>query len=207
MKKILEHKIRLEIEQKDIEPNSKNIKESVDQYINSNNKIIKFFSENFLNKPYFKDELVLLEKTKYDMLLFQIDEAKMTAKSLKKQIEQMEMDNYLVNIDILRMKSQLDAYKTKNKRYEKDKGNTIKEEKNENDDNNNDLNKSKDSIKSGGSKKNKILNENSDNSSSENDIDDDIVTRKPSKSVARKGIMTVGTFDPSAKALETTKKF
>ena len=66
-----------------------------------------------MNKPYFKEELVLLEKSKYDMLLFQIGEGKMTERSLKKQMEQMEMDNYLTNIDLLRMKSQLDAYKTK----------------------------------------------------------------------------------------------
>ena len=205
IKKILENKIRLELEDKEINTNSKNIKDSVDQYINSNNKIIKFFAENFLNKPYFKDELVLLEKTKYDMLLFQLDEAKMTERSLKKQIEQMETDNYFVNIDILRMKSQLDAYKTKNKKYEKQK-NVIKEEKNENDDDNNDLNKSKDSMHSSSSVKSKNDNK-SDDSSNDNDIDDEIVTRKPSKSVARRGIMRVGNIDPSIKARETTKNF
>ena len=113
IKNILDQKIRNEIEQKDINSNAKNVQDSVNQFISSNDKIIKFFAENFLNKPYFKEELVLLEKSKYDMLLFQIGEGKMTERSLKKQIEQMEMDNYLTNIDLLRMKSQLDAYKTK----------------------------------------------------------------------------------------------
>ena len=113
LKNILDQKLRNEIEQKEINSDAKNVQDSVNQFINSNDKIIKFFAENFLNKPYFKEELVLLEKSKYDILLFQIGEGKMTERSLKKQIEQMEMDNYLANIDLLRMKSQLDAYKTK----------------------------------------------------------------------------------------------
>ena len=50
------------------------------------------------------------------MILFKIGEGKMTERSLKKQIEQMEMDNYLINIDVLRMKNQLDAYKSQRKR-------------------------------------------------------------------------------------------
>ena len=113
IKNILEQKTRIEIEQNEINSNAKNIHDSVNQFICSNDKIIKFFAENFLNNNYFKEELVLLEKSKYDMLMFQIGEGKMTERSLKKQIEQMEMDNYLVNIDLLRMKNQLDAYKTK----------------------------------------------------------------------------------------------
>ena len=211
MKKILSNKTRLEIENKDINPNSKNIKDSVDQYINSNDKIIKFFSENFLNKPYFKDELVLLEKTKYNMLLFQIDEGKMTERSLKKQIEQMETDIYLVNIDLLRMKNQLDAYKSKSKKFDSDK-NVIKEEKKENDDESSEINLSKDSINSINSadlKKNKKEKEDkSDESSNDNDdIDDEIIKRKPTKSAARKGIMRVGNIDPSIKARETADNF
>ena len=202
MKKILENKKRLELEQKDINPNSKNIKESVDKYINSNDKIIKFFSENFLNKSGFKDELVLLEKTKYDMLIFQLDEAKMTEKSLKKQIEQMETDNYLINIDILRMKSQLDAYKSKNKKYVK---NEIKEEKNEE----NELNISKNSIKSKDSIESFKLCKDSDKSfesNDENDIDDDIQPIRMSvRSAARKGIMRVENVDPSIRAMKTAK--
>ena len=98
IKNILEQKTRIEIEQKEINSNAKNIQDSVNQFIGSNDKIIKFFAENFLNNNYFKEELVLLEKSKYDMLMFQIGEGKMTERSLKKQIEQMEMDNYLVNI-------------------------------------------------------------------------------------------------------------
>ena len=202
MKKILENKKRLELEQKEINPNSKNIKESVDKYINSNDKIIKFFSENFLNKSSFKDELVLLEKTKYDMLIFQLDEAKMTEKSLKKQIEQMETDNYLINIDILRMKSQLDAYKSKNKKYVK---NEIKEEKNEE----NELNISKNSIKSKDSIESFKLCKDSDKSfesNDENDIDDDIQPIRMSvRSAARKGIMRVENVDPSIRAMKTAK--
>ena len=158
VKNILEQKIRNEIEQKEINSNAKNVQDSVNQFINSNDKIIKFFAENFLNKPYFKEELVLLEKSKYDMLLFQIGEGKMTERSLKKQMEQMEMDNYLTNIDLLRMKSQLDAYKTKRgTRVENNSNNNpelqlgthnkanetevIKEEKNEEENENNKSNK------------------------------------------------------------------
>ena len=156
IKKILELKVRNEIEQKEINTNAKNVQNSVEQFINSNDKIIKFFAENFLNKSYFKEELVLLEKSKYDMLLFQIDEGKMTERSLKKQMEQIEMDIYLSNIDILRMKSQLDAYKSnkrvsqinsnselyfrKNSNINDTKNiNTIKEEKNEEEKNNKDI--------------------------------------------------------------------
>ncbi len=40
----------------------------------------------------------------------------------------METDIYLVNIDLLRMKNQLDAYKSKSKKFDSDK-NVIKEEK------------------------------------------------------------------------------
>ena len=115
LKKILELKIRNDLEQKEINTNAKTIQNSVEQFINSNDKIIKFFAENFLDKNYFKEELVLLEKSKYDMLLFQIGEGKMTERSLKRQMEQMEMDNYLANIDLIRMKNQIDAYKS-NKR-------------------------------------------------------------------------------------------
>ena len=189
LKKLLEHKNRLNIEQKEINPNSNSIKESVDKFIDSNDKIIKFFSETFLNKPYFNDELVLLEKTKYDMLLFQIDELKMTEKSLKKQIEQMETDNYLINIDILRMKNQLDAYKSK--KIEKDKIDEIDEIKEELDTNNKDNNYS----------------EKSESSENENDIDDNIQPKIERKSTQRRGIMRVVDIDPSIKAKEKAESF
>ena len=195
LKKLLEQKNRLNIEQKEVNPNSKSIKESVDKFVDSNDKIIKFFSETFLNKPYFNDELVLLEKTKYNMLLFQIDEGKMTEKSLKKQIEQMETDNYLINIDILRMKNQLDAYKSK--KVDKDKADEIDENKekeeldtNNNNDNNNNNNTEK-----------------SESSDDENDIDDNIQPRVVRKSVQRRGIMRVADIDPSIKAKEKAENY
>jgi hypothetical protein len=231
VKKLLEQKNRLEIEQKEINPNPKNIIDSVNQFINSNDKIIKFFADNFLQKPNIKDELVLLEKTKYEMLLFQIDEGKMNERSLKKEIEQMETDNYLVNIDLLRMKNQLDAYKLNSKNFKKDdKNKDEKEEKDEKNnkkdkddkkdegdkkdkDDKNDLNKSKDSIKSKGSKKSKKedgkkpIFENSEDSNDDNDdIDDNILPMQPNK-IKRKSIMRVGTIDPSIKAMEQTKNF
>ena len=231
VKKLLDQKNRMEIEQKDINPNSKNIIESVNQFINSNDKIIKFFADNFLQKPNIKDELVLLEKTKYEMLLFQIDEGKMNERSLKKEIEQMETDNYLVNIDLLRMKNQLDAYKLNSKNFKKDdKNKDEKEEKDEKNDkkdkddkkdegdkkdkdDKNDLNKSKDSIKSKGSKKSKKedgkkpIFENSEDSNDDNDdIDDNIMPMQQNK-IKRKSIMRVGTVDPSIKAMEQTKNF
>ena len=142
------------------------------------------------------------------MLLFQIDEGKMTERSLKKQIEQMETDIYLVNIDLLRMKNQLDAYKSKSKKFDSDK-NVIKEEKKENDDESSEINLSKDSINSADLKKSKKEKEDkSDESSNDNDdIDDEIIKRKPTKSAARKGIMRVGNIDPSIKARETADNF
>ena len=210
IKKILDKQKRLEIEEKEINPNSKIIKESVNQYINSNDKIISFFAENFLNNKYFKDELVLLEKRKYDMLLFQIDELKMTERSLKKQIEQMETDNYLVNIDLLRMKSQLDAYKSRKNDIIKE----VKEDEENNDGKNeekkgdkNELNFSRDSSSSISKKDEKDVKSDISSDENDNDIDDDIITRKPTKSVARKGIMRVGNYDPSIKARETAKNF
>lgn len=231
VKKLLDQKNRLEIEQKDINPNPKNIIDSVNQFINSNDKIVKFFADNFLQKPNIKDELVLLEKTKYEMLLFQIDEGKMNERSLKKEIEQMETDNYLVNIDLLRIKSQLDAYKSKSKYFKKDdKNNVENEEKDEKDnkkdegdkkdkddkkdkEDKNDLNKSKDSIKSKDSKNSKkeddkkSVDENTEESNDDNDdIDDNIQPIQPNK-IKRKSIMRVGTIDPSIKAMEQTKNF
>ena len=200
LKKILELKIRNDLEQKEINTNVKNIQSSVEQFINSNDKIIKFFAENFLNKNYFKEELVLLEKSKYDMLLFQIGEGKMTERSLKKQMEQMEMDNYLANIDLIRMKNQIDAYKS-NKRASSINNNfnnnldahrgsnksssknidTIQEDKNEddktikedNDINNNNNNKKE--IENNNNQKNndESYDSNPDESDSDNDNDND----------------------------------
>ncbi len=116
----------------------------------------------------------------------------------------METDIYLVNIDLLRMKNQLDAYKSKSKKFDSDK-NVIKEEKKENDDESSEINLSKDSINSINSadlkKSKKEKEDKSDESSNDNDdIDDEIIKRKPTKSAARKGIMRVGNIDPSIKA-------
>ena len=188
IKKILDLKIKNEIEQKEINTDVKNIQNSVGQFINSNDKIIKFFAENFLNKPYFKEELVLLEKSKYDMLLFQIGEGKMTERSLKKQMEQMEMDNYLANIDLIRMKNQIDAYKSNkrassinanlNNNFESHRGSnkeidTIEEDKNEEDKANKDDNKNemdKKEIKKKDEKNNDdSYDSNPDDSDSDND--------------------------------------
>ena len=191
LKKIIELKIRNEIEQKDINNDAKNVQNSVEQFISSNDKIIKFFSENFLNNSYFKEELVLLEKSKYDILLFQIEEGKMNERSLKKQIEQMEMDTYLSNIDILRLKNQLDAYKTRRTTPRESNSNipttrilnlsekddeVIKEEKNEDENDINNENKSYSSDNENNSNKNVDENSydsNPDESDNDNDNDKD----------------------------------
>ena len=225
IKTILELKIRNEIEQKEINSNAKNIQDSVNQFINSNDAIIKFFSENFLNKPYFKEELVLLEKSKYDLLLFQIGEGKITERSLKKQIEQMEMDNYLNNIDLLRMKSQLEAYKSQRRKIPENINNTnnsipilnlsnkevdiIKEEKNEEENEN----KNDDKINSSDNddKDNKNIDENSydsnpDESDNENKEDSNKNIKTFNRKRTRKGIIRIGSLDATA-TFEKAKKF
>ena len=210
LKKILELKIRNEIEQKEINSDAKNVKDSVDQFIVSNDKIIKFFAENFLNKPYFKEELMLLEKSKYDMLLFQIGEGKMIERSYKKQMEQMEMDNYLTNIDLIRMKNQLDEYKSKSinslpkSEYLSQKNNNIYLQNNtkNKEDNKDDKDSKDDDIKASN-------NESESDFGSNNSSDDDIseeIEKKSKKKVARKGIIRIGESDPTA-ALQKNKKF
>ena len=68
-------------------------------------------SRHFLGQPMLKNELVFLEKSKYDLLLFQLDEEKMSNNSLKKKIEEMESENYLINLELTNMKNQLDTFK------------------------------------------------------------------------------------------------
>ena len=89
----------------------KMISDCVDKFVKSNDDIKKFMSEHFLGQPMLKNELVFLEKSKYDLLLFQLDEEKMTNDTLKKQIEDMESENYLINMELSNMKTQLDNFK------------------------------------------------------------------------------------------------
>ena len=89
----------------------KMISDCVDKFVKSNDDIKKFMSEHFLGQPMLKNEIVFLEKSKYDLLLFQLDEEKMTNNSLKKQIEDMESENYLINMELSNMKNQLDNFK------------------------------------------------------------------------------------------------
>ena len=76
----------------------------------TDDEIKKFMSDYFLGEPMLKNEIVFLEKSKYDMLLFQLDEEKLTSASLKKRIEDMESENYLINLELSKMKNNLDSY-------------------------------------------------------------------------------------------------
>ena len=89
----------------------KKISECVDKFVKSNEDIKNFMSRHFLGQPMLKNELVFLEKSKYDLLLFQLDEEKMSNNSLKKKIEEMESENYLINLELTNMKNQLDTFK------------------------------------------------------------------------------------------------
>ena len=110
IKKMLEEKEKKKNREKMTEK-EKMISDCVDKFVKSNDDIKKFMSEHFLGQPMLKNEIVFLEKSKYDLLLFQLDEEKMTNNSLKKQIEDMESENYLINMELSNMKNQLDNFK------------------------------------------------------------------------------------------------
>ena len=110
VKKILEEKEKNKNKEK-LSEKERIISDCVDKFVKSNNDIKQFMSEHFLGQPMLKNELVFLEKSKYDLLLFQLDEEKMTNNSLRKQIEDMESENYLINMELSNMKTQLDNFK------------------------------------------------------------------------------------------------
>ena len=110
VKKILEEKEKNKNREK-LSEKERIISDCVDKFVKSNNDIKQFMSEHFLGQPMLKNELVFLEKSKYDLLLFQLDEEKMTNNSLRKQIEDMESENYLINMELSNMKTQLDNFK------------------------------------------------------------------------------------------------
>ena len=110
VKKMLEEKEKNK-NRENMSEKEKMISDCVDKFVKSNDDIKKFMSEHFLGQPMLKNELVFLEKSKYDLLLFQLDEEKMTNNSLRKQIEDMESENYLINMELSNMKSQLDNFK------------------------------------------------------------------------------------------------
>ena len=109
VKKILEEKEKNK-NKENMTEKEKLISDCVDKFIKSNNDIKNFMSEHFLGQPMLKNELVFLEKSKYDLLLFQLDEEKLTNNSLRKQIEDMESENYLINMELSNMKNQLDNF-------------------------------------------------------------------------------------------------
>ena len=108
VKKMLEEK---EKNKENLSEKEKKISDCVQKFVKSNEDIKHFMSEHFLGQPMLKNELVFLEKSKYDLLLFQLDEEKMTNNSLRKQIEDMESENYLINMELSNMRSQLDNFK------------------------------------------------------------------------------------------------
>ena len=109
-KKILEMK-RKENNIKKLNEKEKIITKAIDKFIKTNDDIKNFMSENFLGQPMLKNELIFLEKSKYDLLLFQLDEEKIMNNSLRKQIEDMESENYLINLELSKMKTQLEKFK------------------------------------------------------------------------------------------------
>ena len=111
-----EIKSNLELQNK--EKNSKKSKEKetiitkvIDKFVKSNDDIKNFMEQHFLGHPILKNELIFLEKSKYDLLKFQLDEEKMMNNSLKKQIEDMESENYLINLELSKMKEQFNKFK------------------------------------------------------------------------------------------------
>ena len=111
-----EIKSNLELQNK--EKNSKKSKEKetiitkvIDKFVKSNDDIKNFMEQHFLGHPILKNELIFLEKSKYDLLKFQLDEEKMMNNSLKKQIEDMESENYLINLELSKMKDQFNKFK------------------------------------------------------------------------------------------------
>ena len=110
IKKILEDREKSKNNEQ-LSEKEKKISDCVDKFVKSNEDIKNFMSRHFLGQPMLKNELVFLEKSKYDLLLFQLDEEKMSNNSLKKKIEEMESENYLINLELTNMKNQLDAFK------------------------------------------------------------------------------------------------
>jgi len=110
LKKILEMK-KKENNIKKLTEKEKLITKTIDKFIKTNDDIKHFMGEHFLGQPMLKNELIFLEKTKYDLLLFQLDEEKMMNNSLRKQIDDMESENYLINLELSKMKIQLDKFK------------------------------------------------------------------------------------------------
>ena len=110
-KKFMEEK-KKEQSNKILDEKEKIITESVEKFVKSNEDIKNFMEQHLIGQPLLKNEVIFLEKSKYDLLLFQLDEEKMMNNTLKKQIEDMESENYLINLQLTKMKFQLDKFKT-----------------------------------------------------------------------------------------------
>ena len=110
VKKILEEKEKNKNREK-MSEKEKIISDCVDKFVKSNEDIKKFMGEHFLGQPMLKNELVFLEKSKYDLLLYQLDEEKLINNSLRKLIEDMKSENYLINMELSNMRNQLDNFK------------------------------------------------------------------------------------------------
>ena len=104
LKQITLKKESIEKCEEEIKSNSNDIAVIVDQFNKSNSDIKTFFAKNFLNKSVFQGDLVLVEQSKLDLLELQINEGKSKEHSLQKQIESLENDNFLLSIDIIRLK-------------------------------------------------------------------------------------------------------
>ena len=104
LKQITSKKDSIEKCEEEIKSNSNDIAVIVDQFKQSNSDIKNFFAKNFLNKSVFQGDLVLVEQSKLDLLELQINEGKSKEYSLQKQIESLENDNFLLSIDIIRLK-------------------------------------------------------------------------------------------------------
>ena len=110
VKKMVEEKEKIK-NKENMSEKEKIISDCVDKFIKSNEDIKKFMGEHFLGQPMLKNELVFLEKSKYDLLLYELDEEKLINDNLRKQIEDMESENYLINMELSNMRNQLDKFK------------------------------------------------------------------------------------------------
>ena len=107
LKSTIENKQKLFELEGEISKNSNEISEIVSKFNKSNEDIKNYFSKNFVNSPIFKGELILMEQDQLDLLHLQINEGKSNERHLNKRIEELENENFLLSIDIIRLKERI----------------------------------------------------------------------------------------------------
>lgn len=133
LKLMIENKQKIFEIEGEISKNSNELGEIVSKFNKSNEDIKNYFSKNFVNSPVFKGELILMEQGQLDLLQLQINEGKSNERQLNKRIEELENENFLLSIDIIRLKERLKSLssfpiKEKNEKETKENKDTDKEE-------------------------------------------------------------------------------